>query len=153
MITWTNFCYFSPLFFEIWWTFWGNQENIKILRACLAHWLWKTGLSCYKPSDFEIFYVSSYSLSRFWLCRIGRVAVDAGLAGDNAIMGLFWPCFQCGLVLSGLWGSLWAVSKVESSPRARLVSPSEVYPTGKLQWHFTCGFDFRHHIVSYDCHL
>ena len=23
-------------------------------------------------------------------------------------------------------------------------SPSWVYPAGKLQWHFTCGFDFRH---------
>ena len=23
-------------------------------------------------------------------------------------------------------------------------SPSEVYPAGKLQWHFTCGFNFRH---------
>ena len=22
--------------------------------------------------------------------------------------------------------------------------PSEVYPAGNLQWHFTCGFDFRH---------
>ena len=22
--------------------------------------------------------------------------------------------------------------------------PSEVYPSGKLQWHFTCGSDFRH---------
>ena len=22
-------------------------------------------------------------------------------------------------------------------------SPSEVYPAGKLPWHFTCGFDFR----------
>ena len=28
--------------------------------------------------------------------------------------------------------------KVESSARAR-ASPSEVYPAGKLQWHFTCG--------------
>ena len=47
------------------------------------------------------------------------------------------------LALSGLWGDGWAVSKVESSARVR-VSPSEVYPAGKLQWHFTCGFDFRY---------
>ena len=30
--------------------------------------------------------------------------------------------------------------------RARYVraSPSEVFPAGKLQGHFTCGFDYRH---------
>ena len=38
-------------------------------------------------------------------------------------------------------GWLWAVSKVKSSARARLAS--NFYPAGKLQWHFTCGFDFR----------
>ena len=27
-------------------------------------------------------------------------------------------------------------------------SSSELYPAGKLQWHFICGFHFRH-----DCHL
>ena len=50
------------------------------------------------------------------------------------------------LALSGLWGDGGeggAVSKVERSARVR-VSPSEVYHAGKLQWHFTCGFDFRY---------
>ena len=45
---------------------------------------------------------------------------------------------------------LWAVSKVESSASARPLS-SEVYPDGRLQWHFTCGFDFI--CGFYDCHL
>ena len=40
-------------------------------------------------------------------------------------------------------GRLWALSKVENSVRVR-ASPSEVSPAGKFQWHFTCGFDFRH---------
>ena len=35
-------------------------------------------------------------------------------------------------------GALWAVTKVESSARAK------GYPAGKLQRHFTCDFDFRH---------
>ena len=60
---------------------------------------------------------------------------------------------------------LWAVSKIESLARARAAhlqgfvllvgclqgrelgvraAPSVVYPAGKLQWHFTCGFDFGH---------
>ena len=45
-----------------------------------------------------------------------------------------WPFPGC-----VVWGvCLWAASKVEST------SPSEVYPAGELQWHFTFGFNFRH---------
>ena len=33
---------------------------------------------------------------------------------------------------------------VESRELGAHASPSEVYPARKLQWHFTCGFDFRH---------
>ena len=40
------------------------------------------------------------------------------------------------------WG-LWALSKVESSVQAH-ASPSDVCPAGKLQRHFTYGFDFGH---------
>ena len=39
-------------------------------------------------------------------------------------------------------GGLWAVSKVESLAESTL--PFGVYPAGKFQLHFTCGFDFRH---------
>ena len=51
---------------------------------------------------------------------------------------LFIKLFYIVLVLSRLGGreGLWAVSK--------FTSPSEVYPAGKLQWHFNCGFNFRH---------
>ena len=44
-----------------------------------------------------------------------------------------------GLVWGGLVG---CVSKVESL--ARMCLAFQVYPAGKLQWHFTCGFGFRH---------
>ena len=47
---------------------------------------------------------------------------------------LRWPFRGCG---GGRGGGLWGVSKAESSA-------CEVYPAGKLQWQFTCGFDFRH---------
>ena len=56
-------------------------------------------------------------------------------------------CWWPGMALCGLWWGLWAASGVESSVRA-CSSPPEVCPAGKLQWHFTGGFDFRH-----DCHL
>ena len=44
----------------------------------------------------------------------------------------------CGLALSGLWGSLWALSRAEGSARAL---PSGVYPPAGLQWRWACGFD------------
>ena len=57
-----------------------------------------------------------------------------------------WLLFVAGFAVLGRnygWGSLWTVSRDEiSAPRC--ASPTEVYPAGKLQWYFTCGFDFRH---------
>ena len=57
-----------------------------------------------------------------------------------------WLLFVAGFAVLGRnygWGSLWTVSRDEiSAPRC--ASPNEVYPAGKLQWYFTCGFDFRH---------
>ena len=32
----------------------------------------------------------------------------------------------------------------KSRGRRTRASPFEVHPAGKFQWHFTCGFDFRH---------
>ena len=54
-----------------------------------------------------------------------------------------------GLGLSGLggwWGGGGLVGCVRPRSRARRtrVSPSDDYPAGRLQWDFTCGFDFRH---------
>ena len=52
-------------------------------------------------------------------------------------MGPFWPgdsYFRAG----GERGLVGCVQGRE------LGAPSEVYPAEKLQWHFTCGFDFRH---------
>ena len=46
-----------------------------------------------------------------------------------------WGCASCG----GACGLC-----LESRVRRECASSSEVCPTGKLQWHFTCGFDFRH---------
>ena len=54
-----------------------------------------------------------------------------------------WLRFVKLWVIFNLWRVLWAVSEVENSAHLP-ASSSEVYPAGKLQWHFTCGFDFRH---------
>ena len=44
--------------------------------------------------------------------------------------------------MGGWGGGLWGASKVQSSARTRVL-PAEVYPAGKFQCHFSCGFDFR----------
>ena len=47
----------------------------------------------------------------------------------------------CSLFAAVLDIAVGCVQGWELGPRA---SPSKVYPPGKLHWHFTCGFDFRH---------
>ena len=70
-----------------------------------------------------------------------RLSGGCGRNGLYVDCGWVWPFLGC-------WGGggLWAVSRVEGSAIAlgARPSPSVIYPTGKLQWHFTCGFDFRH---------
>ena len=48
--------------------------------------------------------------------------------------------FQAATLFRGL------VDCVQSRELGVRFSPSEVYRTGKLQWHFTCSFDFRHNL-------
>ena len=86
--------------------------------------------------------------SALWPCQgCGGVwGLRPGLAGveGSSILGMVCDChLYAGFAVLGEllmvrgWGGLWAVSKVETSL-------SEVYLDWKLQWHFTCGFDFRH---------
>ena len=51
------------------------------------------------------------------------------------------------MVSVGAIGRLARLSPNPRAPRTR-VSSSKAYLAGKLQWHFTCGFDLRH-----DCNL
>ena len=52
-----------------------------------------------------------------------------------------WVLFDLGLILSRLRTRL--VGCVQSWELGVGAWPFEVYPAGKLQLHFTCGFDFR----------
>ena len=95
------------------------------------------------------------------ILRYSGVGVCGGVRGWRLRgIELFWwvrewgwsgwsggACWWPGMALCGLRLGLWAASEVESSVCA-CTSPPEVCPAGKLQWHFTFGFDFRH-----DCHL
>ena len=63
-------------------------------------------------------------------------------------VGALWVLFGLGLILSGLWevggGGGGLVRSVWSRELGVRASPSGAYPAGRLQWHFTCGFDFTH---------
>ena len=60
----------------------------------------------------------------------------------GCFMGSFWPGFNpFGAVGGGGGGLVRSVWSRELGVRA---SPSGAYPAGRLQWHFTCGFDFTH---------
>ena len=50
--------------------------------------------------------------------------------------------FQAGRLVGG--GGLVGCVRPRSRARRTRVSPSDDYPAGRLQWDFTCGFDFRH---------
>ena len=67
-------------------------------------------------------------------CGIGDLNAVSGFLGIGCshpgyrISWMFWP-----------FGPLWAVSRVESATHVPWF-----FPADKLQWRFTCGFDFRH---------
>ena len=48
------------------------------------------------------------------------------------------------MVLSPFQAVEGLVDCLKSRARRAHVSPFGVYPAGKFQWHFPCGFDFRH---------
>ena len=88
-----------------------------------------------------------YLWLRFWAWSIWLpfVAAFAVLRGVLMVpVGDMGP-FQPGIALFGLWGEGGGlVGFVQSCELSVHAWPSEVYPNGKLQWHFTCGFDFRY---------
>ena len=63
-----------------------------------------------------------------------------GYGGGGGRGGVGW-----GLTLFGLGGCGGADVGCDESRELRArSSPFDIYPAAKLQWHFTCGFDFRH---------
>ena len=69
-----------------------------------------------------------------------------GIYGDVYWLLCVFVCVcVCVCVGGGGWGGL--VVCVQSREPGACALPSDVYPAGKLQWHFTCGFDFRHIIL------
>ena len=53
---------------------------------------------------------------------------------------LWWSVWAGGL---GEWWVAYGLCPKSRGRRTRALS-FEVHPAGKFQWHFTCGFDFRH---------
>ena len=86
-----------------------------------------------------------------WLAYSGLWVFRGLFCWSPWVVGVVCGCRLWGLwVLFGRDGPFRAVgggSPVlcpKSRARRSCSPPSEVYPAGKLQWHFTCGFDGRH---------
>ena len=84
-------------------------------------------------------------MTAIWGCFC---VVGGLLMGPVGAMDFCWPVG--GALRAVGWGglgSLCAASKVEGLMGARAL-PSQVYPAGKLQWHFTCSFNFILILIS-----
>ena len=99
---------------------------------------------CLITGTFWFFIILSF---RFVICGWCEFAVFLGLASyvDFLSADLIW-CLRVSAGPRGIGGGS-LVGRVNGSTRAS-TSLSEVYPVGKLQWHFTCGFDFRHSMIA-----
>ena len=93
------------------------------------------GLSCWEVSVTLYFWFQFY-----FIFILPMIAVFSRFFSSEEVIN--WSCgnygsfLTLGIAFSRLWGRLWAVSKVESSP-------SEVYPAGNLQWHTCCVIQRR----------
>ena len=98
------------------------------------------GLSCREALVTFYHFTCGFDFGHgLWLPFLAAFALLRGLLMvPVGSMGPFWPGDRPFQAVGELLGY---VQNRELSPRA---SPSKVFPAGKLQWHFTCGFNFRH---------
>ena len=86
------------------------------------------------------------SLLRSWMVYWWFLCELWVFVGVGVALSRLWGWGTCGVgvALSRLWG--WGACGLCPGSRAWRAgtSPSKVFPAGKLQWHFTCGFNFRH---------
>ena len=106
----------------------GWCHGIPIWLKELIDWLTYSGLWVFRG----LFCWSAWVVGMVCGCHLWELWV---------LLGPGWPFPGCGWVDGG-GGSRGLCPK--SRARRACSPPSEVYSAGKLQWHFTCGFDGRH---------
>ena len=81
---------------------------------------------------------------RFWAWSM--IAICGRLCGPQGVIDGSCGSYGSFLVWGGRFRAWEDTCGMCLNSRGRRVraSPSEVYPAAKLQWHFTCGFDFSH---------
>ena len=106
---------------------------------------WGTGISPWPfPFNLVVHFCAFFVVPRGVLWCGGLWPFWAGMR----VCGL-WLAFVAGFAVLGLgWPFPGGGGGCGLCPKSRAwhapASPSGVYPTGKLQWHFTCGFHCRH---------
>ena len=96
-----------------------------------------------KISSFKV--IAALTFKNIWITSWGAQAANP-LSSVVHYMGI---SEQRGLNSTSFTSLLYHFSGWDIDLRAH-TSPSEIYPAGKLQWHFSCGFDFD---KVYDCYL
>ena len=159
----------SMSFFRLWGALWamskvrGSPRVLRLLGFIL--------LVNFSGALYLWFRFWTYSMTAIWVrfCSPGGV-VGGSCGGYGSLLawGGLWAVSAfggsaCGprlpgfVLLVGFSGALgmgchchlgwllqsWGVINSSCGAWCVRTSPSEVYPAGKLQWHFTCGFDFR----------
>ena len=140
-------CSLSSCFFELGFLLLHSNFRFEFCQRCFSKCLWVQS--------------TPYGLLMCFYSRVaprGILAFGIGgggfMCGTNMDINLFllWVAMSIGLALSGLCACVGLEGgrgvACGLCAKARTwrthVSPSQLYPAGKVQWHFTCGFDFRH---------
>ena len=93
--------------------------------------------------NFAKFLGVSFFIGRFWCLLLVSSFNLVGIWMPPAVVSpWYWGVLWCGMCRPGSLGAC-GLCPESRAPRVR-VSPSKFYPADKLQWHFTCGFDFGH---------
>ena len=105
----------------------SRGSGSSLSSACLRGWLqalW--GVMVRMGLEAMVWAAFAWSgFVGFHFGALGLVAAQSGFGPFRAVVG------------EGEWGASGLCPKFSSR-----ALPSEVYPAGKLQWHFTCGFNF-----------
>ena len=119
---------------------WGSLWTVsRVESSAWAHLAFRD-LSCWEASVTLYLWFPFWAQSMIAICR--RLCSHGGIINSSCgNYGFFYPGVNP-LKTVGVYGLC---------PKLRAwrtcASPSNVYPTGKLQWHFTCGFDFTNQIT------
>ena len=133
---------------RLWESLWSVSKVESSVRARLAIpglSCWEAsvldiGLSCWKASVLERFILlGSFSFGQVY--PAGELQFWAWVYPAGRLQFWAWV-YPAGRLR--FWAWVYPAGKLRFWAWVYPAGKLQVYPPGKFQWHFTCGFDFRH---------